>query len=103
MQNDLLLVLINTLYLISKTDTGNQLFELTAGFFQEWDYFSSVDASFTTMMFLIHSNELKVHSGRAHKRKESCCFEAVEALQRLAVSFINSAVNPDAHCSLKHL
>lgn len=63
----------------------NQLFELTAGFFQEWDYSSSVDASFTTM-FLIPSNELKVHSGRAHKRKESCFFEAVEALQCLAAS-----------------
>lgn len=62
--------LINTSCLISKTEIINQLFELIAGFFQEWDYFSSVDASFTTMNFLIHSNELQVHRGRAPKGKE---------------------------------
>lgn len=53
-----MLNLISMLYLTSKTEIVNQLFELTAGFFQEWDYFSSVDASFATLKFLIRSNEL---------------------------------------------
>lgn len=61
--------LINT-YLISETEIMNQLFELTARFFQEWDYFLSVDLTFTTTKLLIDANEPHVHSGRAPKRKE---------------------------------